>query len=127
MTAVRGVDTYKAIRWVAVLASTVWICLTIYQEFIDVDPTQYGFKSAEVEARLKSCAGSFQQRYDCKEAVIIAKGHESFLIWIEKVALILGPPIIVAALLNRLGRESPAKEDDNYTKLPPPVSKRRVR
>ena len=127
MMATQGLDMRTVVRWIAVAASTAWITLTIYQEFIDVDPTQYGFKSAEVDTRLKSCSGTFQQRYDCKEAVIIAKGHRSFAIWAEKVALILGPPLIVGMLLNRLGQERSSKDADYYTKPPPPVTKRRVR
>jgi hypothetical protein len=128
MTA-QTMNTRMVLKWIAIVASVIWIAVTFYQEFLDVDPDQYGFRSAEVEARMKSCGGSFQQRYDCKEAIIIAKGHDSFLLWVEKAALVLGPPLILAFLLNRTGQDKPhGSVHDHIARRPTtPLSKRRVR
>ncbi len=117
------------LKWIALAACVIWIAVTFYQEFLDVDPDQYGFRSSEVESRMKACGGSFQQRYDCKEAIIIAKGHDSFLLWVEKSALVLGPPLILAFLLNRTGRGRPSGTlQDHIARRPTtPLSKRRVR
>jgi hypothetical protein len=125
--AVQSMDSRTVLKWLAVIASAIWISVTIYQEFIEIDPTQYGFRSPEVEARMKACGGSFQQRYECKEAVIIAKGHDSFVIWMEKVALILGPPIVVAILIGRVGRERREPVDSHTARRTTPVARRRSR
>jgi hypothetical protein len=126
--AAQAIDTRTVLKWIAVVASLIWISVTFYQEFLDVDPDQYGFRSADVEARMKSCGGSFQQRYECKEAIIIAKGHDSFLLWVEKATLVLAPPLVLAFLLNRTGRGKPAGSvHDHAVRRPTPVSKRRVR
>lgn len=127
--AAQTMNTRMVLRGIAIAASVVWIAVTFYQEFLDVDPDQYGFRSADVETRMKSCGGSFQQRYDCKETIIIAKGHDSFLLWVEKAALVLGPPLILVFLLNRGGAGRPHGSVHEHMARRPtiPVSKRRVR
>jgi hypothetical protein len=110
------------------VASVIWIAITFYQEFLEVDPNQYGFRSTEVESRMKACSGTFQQRYDCKEAIIISKGYDSFKLWSEKVSLILGPPLLLFFLVNRAYRpDRPSKAKGHLVRRPPPVAKRRVK
>lgn len=92
------------VRWGAMLVSAIWMIATLYVEFFDADPTAYGFRSPEVEAAMNGCNGRFQKRYDCKEAIIIAKGYESFAIWVEKGLLILGPPLLTLYLVDRWSR-----------------------
>ncbi|MDR3438150.1 hypothetical protein [Telmatospirillum sp.] len=116
------------LRWFAMLACAIWMGATFYLEFLDVDPDQFGFRSSDVESQMKSCGGSFQQRYDCKEAIIIAKGYDSFLIWTEKVCLILVPPVLVVYLLNRGRREKPRSGlRTRLARVPRSVARRRVR
>jgi hypothetical protein len=120
--------TRMLLKWIATFASILWIAATIYQGFFAVDPTQFGFRSTEVEARMKSCGGSFQQRYDCKEEIIIAKGYDSFLLWVEKATLVLAPPLILGLFFNRTGREKPPKIEQNFEiRRPSSIAKRRVR
>lgn len=117
------------LKWIAGLASIIWIALTFYQEFLDVDPNQYGFRSPDVEARMKTCNGSFQQRYDCKEAIIIAKGYASFLVWGEKTALILLPPLLLAFLISWSGRNRQHTSVRSHLARRPtiPLDRRRAR
>jgi hypothetical protein len=109
------------------VASAVWIVLSVYQEFLDIEPARYGFKSPEVEARMRNCTGDFHQRYDCKEAAILAKGRDSFLIWMWKMVIVIGPPAAVGLLINYALRDAPAEDSEYYVRPPPPVRKRRVR
>jgi hypothetical protein len=116
------------LKWLAAIVSVIWISVTFYQEFLDVDPDQFGFRSPEVAAQMKACNGTFQQRYDCKEAIIIAKGDDSFLLWVEKALLILAPPLIVVFLLNRGGRSKrPGSIHNHMVHRPPSVRNRRTR
>jgi hypothetical protein len=119
----------KLIKRIAIACSVLWIAATFYQQFLEADPGKFGFRASEVEARMKTCGGSFQQRYDCKEAIIIAKGHDSFLLWVEKAALVLAPPLLLAFLLTRTGEGRPHSSVHAYMVRRPtiPVSKRRVR
>ncbi len=114
-------------KWVGLIATVLWMSVTIYVAFIDVDPDQFGFKSSEVEARMRTCGGTFQQRYDCKEAIILAKQHDSFLLWLKNVAWIIGPPMALAILFRLLNRDRGRTDSDYFARPPTPVSKRRVR
>lgn len=115
-------------RGFAMAASIVWMAATFYLSFLDVDPDQFGFRSDDVESQMKTCGGSFQQRYDCKEAIIISKGHDSFLLWAEKGCLILVPPVLLMALVNHGGRRHRRSSvRARLVRLPPSVAKRRVR
>ncbi|PKU25072.1 hypothetical protein [Telmatospirillum siberiense] len=127
--AAQTLNTRTVLKSTAIVASVIWISVTFYQEFLDVDPEDYGFHATEVEARMKGCGGSFQQRYDCKEAIIIAKGRESFLVWVKKTTLILAPPLLLAFLLNRTGRGRPHRSVRSHLVRRPtvPLDKRRVR
>jgi hypothetical protein len=102
--------------------------VTVYSQFFDVDPNQYGFRSPEIEQKMKNCAGSYEQRYKCKEALIIEKGHDSFLIWISKMALVFGPPSILWALIRVAMRQREGQETDSFDTPPPSsIKKRKVR
>ena len=120
------IDKPTALKWAGTTASILWIVFSIYTAFFDVDPDQYGFKSPEVEARMQSCGGTYKQRYECKEQVILAKHRKSFVLWMEKVVVIIGPPILLAFLIRRATREMPGENQDDYTPRPSrPLKKRR--
>ena len=116
-----------AIRWGISIASALWIVVTVYQEFIEADPDQYSFKSPEVQSQLQSCGGNFHQRYDCKEAAVLAKQRASFLIWLEKVCVTFGPPLGLFLLVRYSSSRQRVKPTAFGTKRPPPIIKRRTR
>ena len=124
-------DSRTKLRWIAMAVSALWISYTLYSEFFAVDPTQYGFKSPEIEQDMKSCTGDFQTRYKCKESLIIDKGHESFIIWMGKMGLIFGPPLALFGALRLMSRNPNDDDDDNNVGSgpppPPSISSRRVR
>jgi hypothetical protein len=107
------------------VVSALWIIVSMYVAFFDVDPDQYGFKSPEVDAGMESCGGSFKQRYHCKESLILTKHRQSFVLWIEKVAIILGPPLLLGFLIRRISPHVSANDDDMYPTPPLPLKKRR--
>lgn len=127
----QGLDKWDyrvVLNWVATAVCALWMGVTVYSQFFDVDPNQYGFRSPEIEQKMKNCAGSFEQRYKCKEALIIEKGHDSFLIWISKMALVFGPPAILLALVRVAIRQRDGEETDGYNAPPPSsIKKRKVR
>jgi len=92
----------------------VWASLTTYTEIIDADPDQYSIKSPEVRQQLENCAGTFAQRQACAERITDEREQLGFLVWCEKVVIILGPPIVLWVLMNmatrRRGGRAPAAE-----------------
>jgi hypothetical protein len=119
--------TKRILKGLGLTVSILWMALTIFQAFFDVDPNQYGFKAAEVEARMQACGGSFQQRYECKEAIMLAKQRAGFVGWLEKVAVIFSPPLLLALLIGRVDSRPPRVETDYFSRTPSPISRRRVR
>ncbi|HVI49863.1 MAG TPA: hypothetical protein VM661_01490 [Candidatus Sulfotelmatobacter sp.] len=121
-------DYRTVLNWVATAVCALWMGVTVYSQFFDVDPNQYGFRSPEIEQKMKNCSGSFEQRYKCKEALIIEKGHDSFLIWISKMALVFGPPAILLALVRVAVRQRENDDIDTFNPPPPAsIKKRKVR
>ena len=121
-------DYRVVLNWVATAVCALWMGVTVYSQFFDVDPNQYSFRSPEIEQKMKNCAGSYEQRYKCKEALIIEKGHDSFLIWISKMALVFGPPSILWALIRVAMRQREGQETDSFDTPPPSsIKKRKVR
>lgn len=120
----------KKARMVIVTVSTLWMAATVYTEFFIVLPGTYGYDTPEMQDRLSACTGTFLERYRCKDLVIIQKGRDDFLIWLEKVALVFGPPAVLFGLL-RIGRPKlPGGDDYADTDLPPPptdIARWRVR
>ena len=110
----------KHLNWIVTLVCTLWMVGALYVQFIAVNPDQYGFRNPVIEQEMQNCAGSFEQRYNCKEALIIAKGHASFLIWLGKMALVLGPPVVVWNLLRLAARPRRAEEAPDLFEPPPP-------
>lgn len=70
------------------------MAVTIAQEFFLADFSNYGYRNQEMELKMQACSGTFQQRYDCKNQLIVDKGYSDFLLWIGKVIWIFVPPMI---------------------------------
>jgi hypothetical protein len=109
MGRISPVNFGTVLKWSAGAAITLWMIITIYQSFIIVDPDQYGFLAADVQSQMQNCTGNFQQRYDCKEEIIEAKQHRSFVVWGGKVALVFGPPAVLWFLVTWATRETKKK------------------
>ena len=101
------------------LVSLFWALLTVYTEFIEANPNQYTFGSADVQQQMANCAGTFQQRYECKERILDAQQQRGFIVWGEKVAVILGPPLLLWALVGYTARQRRAGAEE-------PTAPRRV-
>lgn len=121
-------DYRTILNWVATAVCALWMGVTVYSQFFDVDPDQYSFRSPELEQKMKNCSGSFEQRYKCKNDLIIEKGRDSFLIWLSKMALVFGPPAILWSLIGVATRQREKGRIDEFSPPPPSsIKKRKVR
>lgn len=96
----------------------LWAALTIYTEIIDADPNEYSIKSPEVRQQLENCAGTFAQRQACAERITTGRQQLGFLVWCEKVVIILGPPLVLWGLAGYATRQR------GRAPRPEPVSRR---
>lgn len=68
-------------------------------------------ESSQVQARMDACAGTFAERYACKEKIIIEGGRETFYLTALRFLLVVVPPLAGSIWLSsRLNRE-PFEED----------------
>lgn len=88
------------------IVSLVWASLFTWTEIIDANPDVYSIQSPEMRQRLASCAGNFAQRQECAEKIAEELQQRGFLDWLEKVAIILGPPLVLWGLLAYSTREA---------------------
>lgn len=119
-------------RWINVLAAIViviWAGFTTYTEIIDADPDQYSIKSAAVKQQVANCNGTFEQRQACAEKISTAREQLGFLVWCEKVVIILGPPLVLWGLMNyatRQRQKAPARPAPVQRRVAAAASQRRT-
>lgn len=63
--------------------------------------------SSMVKDRMESCAGSFSERFDCKQKIIIASGRETFYVTALRFLLVIVPPLIASGWLSSYLRKKP--------------------
>ncbi len=84
--------------------------------------------SPQVQDRLRDeCAGSFQQRYQCKESIIVAVGRDTFANLALRLALVVAGPLAGAVFYHTRCRPDPIHrlplaEDEAGETLPVPHS-----
>lgn len=116
------------------IVSLLWASLFTWTEIIDQDPDQFSIKSAKVKQEFANCSGSFAQRQECAERITEAQQQLGFLVWCEKVAIILGPPLVLYGLVNLLNREQRSAPEEPAPRRPagvmdgmPKLGPRRIR
>jgi len=87
------------------IVSLLWASLFTWTEIIDADPDQFSIKSARVKQEFANCSGSFAQRQACAEEITNRQQQIGFLVWCKKVAIILGPPLVLYSLVGVLNRQ----------------------
>jgi hypothetical protein len=113
-------------KWMVVTASLLWLALILARELTNVDPTQLGLRSPDVEAGMQACTSEdMHQRYDCKERVILSNQRSTFVKATGLGFLLFGPPVALWLLSNRLGRMS--LRSYRPDRRPPSIAKWRVR
>ncbi|TAN56768.1 MAG: hypothetical protein EPN26_03355 [Rhodospirillales bacterium] len=88
------------LKILALAVSLVWIVWAGWQQFaaLPEDAVQH-HGSEVVKDRMKDCEGSFQQRYQCKEAIVIQSGRDTFNNMVLRLAIVFGPPFLLGILL----------------------------
>lgn len=90
-----------------------WAALAGWNLFLNVpEDSLLHHKSAIVKERMERCQGTFQQRYDCKEAIVIEAQRETFMNMLGRTAIIVVPALILGLggnmVLNRIPLDRPA-------------------
>ena len=107
--------------------SLIWVVLGAWIAFFALPPDEVQtINSPEVKDRLRDeCSGSFQQRYRCKESIILEVGQDAFANMTLRLILVVSVPLLAAVAYTTLCRPDPVHrlsdiEDTTGWKPPPP-------
>ncbi|OAN50385.1 hypothetical protein A6A04_02750 [Paramagnetospirillum marisnigri] len=85
-----------------------WAGLDQFGNLSDSDIENHS--STSVQERLKDCSGTYKQRYECKENIVIKSTNNTFYAMFGRLAIVVVPPIILATALHMLTRR---RSDDD--------------
>ncbi len=86
----------SAVKWTTTMAAVLWCLVVGWDQFNDLGTFAFGqedFREQAIQRQLKDCKGTFQERYDCKSAILRAHGRDSFYFWAKKYSLTFGPAL----------------------------------
>ncbi len=102
MTSIGTSLSLKLLRALALVFGLAWAGLFGYAEFI-LDDITSGTQNPEVIARMERCIGTFQQRYDCRQKILLEDNRKSASELIASVLLVFGPPVALGFLVGWAG------------------------
>lgn len=109
-------DERLRLVWGVRIASLAWMAMAGYLLFVTfgIDPAHHS--SAEVKDRMAAeCLGTFKDRYDCKEAIIVKSGQETFIAMAWRFLLVIVPPMAVTFWLPGYLRRHPLHETQHHS------------
>lgn len=86
----------KVGKSVATALCLLWIGWGVWSQFLLPADELENHSSLSVRDRLSDCTGTFQQRYDCKNAIVIATDRSNFFNVVGRILIIVLPPLLVA-------------------------------
>lgn len=93
------------------MVSLVWMAWAGWDQFANLpEGTVENHSSAAVQERLRDCSGTFKQRYECKNAIVINTDRNSFFNMLGRIAIVVVPPMLLAGGIHLWRRRS---EDDS--------------
>jgi hypothetical protein len=91
--------------------SLAWMAWMGWAQFADLpEGTVENHSSSTVQERLRDCSGTFKQRYECKNNIVIQTDRSSFFNMLGRIAIVVVPPMLLAGGLHLLRRRS---DDDS--------------
>jgi len=98
-------------KWVVTGVSLVWMAWAGWDQFGNLSPDDIeNHSSPAVQERMRDCSGTFKQRYECKENIVIESGRSTFNDMLGRMAIVVVPPILLAVGLHMMNRRR--SEDD---------------
>jgi hypothetical protein len=100
------------LKWVAVAVGVLWIGAAGWGELTKMTLPD-GFRSTAYKREAEHCRGSFESRYECKNAIIITNDNSTFNDWALRLLVVFGPPGAIALLYGQVQRrrERQAEEE----------------
>lgn len=94
--------------WGVRIGSVAWMAVAGFLLFVTFGIDAAHHSSNEVKDRMAAeCMGTFKDRYDCKEAIIVKSGQETFMAMAWRFLVVIVPPIGVNFWLPSYLRRNP--------------------
>lgn len=105
--------TTICLSWLVGMGAVMW--LTLPESAVE------HHNSSVIKDRMANeCEGSFRKRYECKEAIIVESGRDTFWVLAGRFLLVILPPLVVSGALSSYLRRHPvqvvhlAQADDDW-------------
>ena len=79
---------FKTVRVSVFALAAIWVAGMGWREFVVRDDL-LRFRAATVSAQGAKCSGSFSKRYDCRSSLMINNDNAVFLIWVERLSIVI--------------------------------------
>lgn len=85
----------KRLKWAVTGGGLLWMALVGWLMWVTLpDGAVATHASDALKDRMSLCSGSFQDRFDCKEQIIIESGRDAFYLLSLRFLLVIVPPLI---------------------------------
>jgi hypothetical protein len=103
----------KTGRRVALAVGAVWMAWAVWDQFLTLPADEIAnHSSAVVQDRMQDCSGTFRQRYECKNLIIVESDRSTFFQMVGRIAIVVVPPLLLwGALTLADRRRGPAEYD----------------
>jgi len=79
---------------VVTLLCLIWLGVTGWMFVRDMPPEIFdNHTSKAMQERMRSCEGSFEKRFDCKQQMLLSGERWGFAVALDRLMLICAPPI----------------------------------
>lgn len=103
------------LKQIFTITSLIWMATTAWLMFGHLDKDDMGnLNSSALRDRMAECQGNFRERYDCKEALIVKSGRQSFNDLFLRFLLVIVPPLAANIWLGIYLRRHPVPLDVDF-------------
>jgi hypothetical protein len=97
--------------WSVTAACMAWMALVGWLMFALLPPgaVEHHGSTAVKDRMATQCQGSFRDRYECKEAIIVETGRDTFFNLAGRFLAVILPPLLLSAWLSSYLRRNPVR------------------
>lgn len=100
------------LKWAVNGGGALWLVLVGWLMLATLpDSAVQNHGSSMVKDRMENCAGTFSERFDCKQQIIIASGRETFYVTALRFLLVIVPPLAASGWLSSYLRRQPLSDE----------------
>jgi hypothetical protein len=101
------------VKWGLTGIGLIWVVWAGWDQFANIPASEIeNHASPIVQERMRDCSGTFKQRYECKETIVIRSGRDTFVNMLARIAIVTVPPALLAAGYHLMTRRR--SDDDEY-------------